>query len=110
MKGRDLQQDSAAVPTANHQNTQSENTYTRYTARDANVTRHQTRHQNIKHKRPHINRRDQWATGADFGRPSAWLEADGVVIRITCAQPSHSSGCTEVSKNAQLWCKITSSL
>ena len=65
---------------------------------------------NIKHKRLHINQRDQWATGADLGRPSAKLIANGVVIRITCAQPSHSSGCTEVSKNAQLWCKITSSL
>ena len=54
---------------------------------------------NTKHKRLHINQRDQWATGADLGRPSAKLIANGVVIRITCAQPSHSSGCTEVSKN-----------
>ena len=43
MKGRDLQQDSAAAPTANHQNTQSENTYTKYTARDARVTRYMKR-------------------------------------------------------------------
>ena len=42
---------------------------------------------NTKHKRLHINQRDQWATGADFGRPSATQAADGVVIRITCAHP-----------------------
>ncbi|RKI18574.1 hypothetical protein D7V71_30025, partial [Bacillus thuringiensis] len=39
-----------------------------------------TRHVNIKHKRLHINRRDQWATGADFGRPSVTQVANGVVI------------------------------
>ncbi|KAK3102284.1 hypothetical protein FSP39_010204 [Pinctada imbricata] len=30
----------------------------------------------MKHKRPHINQRDQWATGADLGRPSATQVAD----------------------------------
>ncbi|KAK3107006.1 hypothetical protein FSP39_004789 [Pinctada imbricata] len=34
----------------------------------------------MKHKRLHINQRDQWATGADLGRPSATSKADGVVI------------------------------
>ncbi|KAK3087565.1 hypothetical protein FSP39_007609 [Pinctada imbricata] len=34
-----------------------------------------TQHRNIKHKRLHINQRDQWATGADLGRPSALQEA-----------------------------------
>ena len=38
-KGRDLQQDSIAASKAKHQNTQSENTDTTYTARDAKVTR-----------------------------------------------------------------------
>ncbi|KAK3103836.1 hypothetical protein FSP39_022305 [Pinctada imbricata] len=39
-----------------------------------------TQHVNIKHKRLHINRRDQWATGADFGRPFVTQVANGVVI------------------------------
>ncbi|KAK3099019.1 hypothetical protein FSP39_025327 [Pinctada imbricata] len=34
----------------------------------------------MKHKRLHINQRDQWVTGADFGRPSATQVANGVVI------------------------------
>ena len=34
----------------------------------------------MKHKRLHINQRDQWATGADLGRPSATEIAEGVVI------------------------------
>ena len=67
---------------------------------------HQIRHQNTENKRLHINQRDQWATGANLGRPSAKLITNGMVIRITCTQPSHSSCCTEVSKNAQLWYKI----
>ena len=52
MKGRDLQQDSAAAPTANHQNTQSENIDTRHTARDAKVTR------DIKHDIKTLNTKD----------------------------------------------------
>ncbi|KAK3093644.1 hypothetical protein FSP39_018346 [Pinctada imbricata] len=34
-------------------------------------------HRNIKHKGLHINQRDQWATGADLGRPSATEIAEG---------------------------------
>ena len=52
MKGRDLQQDSAAAPTANHKNTQSENIDTRHTARDAKVTR------DIKHDIKTLNTKD----------------------------------------------------
>ncbi|KAK3086557.1 hypothetical protein FSP39_020168 [Pinctada imbricata] len=37
-------------------------------------------HVNIKHKRLNIKRRDQWATGADFGRPFATQVANCVVI------------------------------
>ena len=62
---------------------------------------HEITPQNIQHKRLHINQRDQWAIGADLGRPSATKAAEGVVIRITCAQPSHFSDYPEVSKNAQ---------
>ncbi|KAK3099964.1 hypothetical protein FSP39_012638 [Pinctada imbricata] len=105
-KGGDIQQDPVAVPTAKHQNTRCKNT------KDLNSMRRKRdiRHVNIKHKRLHINRRDQWATGADFGRPFATPVANGVVSLITCAQPSHFSNNPEVSKNVQLWCKTTSSL
>ncbi|KAK3101810.1 hypothetical protein FSP39_006532 [Pinctada imbricata] len=34
----------------------------------------------MKHKRLLINQRDQWATGADLGRPSATLIADAILI------------------------------
>ncbi|KAK3099868.1 hypothetical protein FSP39_010904 [Pinctada imbricata] len=47
----------------------------------------------------HANQRDQWATGADLGRLSDIYVADGVAIRITCAQPYHFSDYPEVSKN-----------
>ena len=40
MKARNLQQDSVAASTAIHQNTQSENTNTTFTARDPKVTRY----------------------------------------------------------------------
>ncbi|KAK3093153.1 hypothetical protein FSP39_011959 [Pinctada imbricata] len=39
-----------------------------------------TQPRNIKHKGLHINQRNQWATGADLGRPSATAIAEGVVI------------------------------
>ena len=52
MNGRDLQQDSAVAPIANHQNTQSENIDTRHTARDAKVTR------DIKHDIKTLNTKD----------------------------------------------------
>ncbi|KAK3104961.1 hypothetical protein FSP39_014118 [Pinctada imbricata] len=62
VKGGDLQEDPVAASTAKHQSTRRK--------RD-------TRHVNIKHKRLHINRRDQWATGADFGRPFVTQVANG---------------------------------
>ncbi|KAK3105438.1 hypothetical protein FSP39_025267 [Pinctada imbricata] len=37
----------------------------------------QAQHRNIKLKGLHINKRDQWATGADLGRPSATQIAEG---------------------------------
>ena len=86
MKGRDLQQDSVATSTAKHQNTQSETTDTTYTARDAKVTRY------IKYDVKTLNTKrllmNQRATGADFGRPSAKLVANGVVIRIAHNPPT----------------------
>ena len=78
---------------------------------DAKEARNTKSHlKNIKHKRLHINQQNKWAIGADLGRPSITQAAEDVVIRITCAQSSHFSDYPEVSKNAQLWCKITSSL
>ncbi|KAK3095577.1 hypothetical protein FSP39_016276 [Pinctada imbricata] len=41
--------------------------------------RHRTT-QNIKHKGLHINQRDQWATGAELGRPSATEIAEGYIL------------------------------
>ncbi|KAK3092715.1 hypothetical protein FSP39_006403 [Pinctada imbricata] len=38
------------------------------------------KHRNIKHKGLHINQRDQLATSADLGRPSATERAEGAVI------------------------------
>ncbi|KAK3087625.1 hypothetical protein FSP39_008567 [Pinctada imbricata] len=66
-RGGDLQQDPAGASTGKHQNTRCKNTKDEYSTR----RKRDTRHVNIKHKRLHINRRDQWVTGADFGRPSA---------------------------------------
>ncbi|KAK3092792.1 hypothetical protein FSP39_007276 [Pinctada imbricata] len=37
-------------------------------------------HRNIKHKELNINQRDQWATGADLGRPSATEIAEGPFV------------------------------
>ncbi|KAK3090185.1 hypothetical protein FSP39_009885 [Pinctada imbricata] len=72
---------SVAAPTAKSQNTHAKNTEQIPTERDAKGTRNtNSQHRNMKHKRLHINQRDQWATGADLGRPSAMLIADGVVI------------------------------
>ncbi|RKI44958.1 hypothetical protein D7V67_16970, partial [Clostridium paraputrificum] len=75
-KGGDLQQDPVAASTVKHQNTRCKNTKDEYSTR----RKRDTRHVNIKHKRLHINRRDQWVTGADFGRPSVTQVANGVVI------------------------------
>ncbi|KAK3091343.1 hypothetical protein FSP39_019132 [Pinctada imbricata] len=75
-KGGDLQQDPVAASTAKHKNTRCKNTKDGYSTR----RKRDTRHVNIKHKRLHINRRDQWATGADFGRPFLTQVANGVVI------------------------------
>ncbi|KAK3088896.1 hypothetical protein FSP39_025162 [Pinctada imbricata] len=75
-KGGDLQQDPAAASTVKHQNTRCKNTKDEYSTR----RKRDTRHVNIKHKRLHINRRDQWVTGADFGRPFFTQVANGVVI------------------------------
>ncbi|KAK3089210.1 hypothetical protein FSP39_001772 [Pinctada imbricata] len=62
------------------QNTQCKNTEQKSTDRDTKGTRNvNEQHRNIKHKRLHINQRDQWATGADLGRPSATKIAEGVV-------------------------------
>ncbi|KAK3099954.1 hypothetical protein FSP39_012457 [Pinctada imbricata] len=75
-KGGDLQQDPVAASTVKHQNTRCKNTKDEYSTR----RKRDTRHVNIKHKRLHINLRDQWVTGADFGRPSVTQVANGVVI------------------------------
>ncbi|KAK3103057.1 hypothetical protein FSP39_016131 [Pinctada imbricata] len=75
-KGGDLQQDPVAASTVKHQNTRCKNTKEEYSTR----RKRDTRHVNIKHKRLHINRRDQWVTGANFGRPSVTQVANGVVI------------------------------
>ncbi|KAK3086465.1 hypothetical protein FSP39_018815 [Pinctada imbricata] len=75
-KGGDLQQDLVAASTVKHQNTRCKNTKDEYSTR----RKRDTRHLNIKHKRLHINRRDQWVTGADFGRLSVTQVANGVVI------------------------------
>ncbi|KAK3084339.1 hypothetical protein FSP39_011826 [Pinctada imbricata] len=48
---------------------------------DAKGTRNvNVQHRNIKHKGLHINQRDQWATGAELGRPSAMEITEGVSI------------------------------
>ncbi|KAK3095925.1 hypothetical protein FSP39_020883 [Pinctada imbricata] len=71
-KGGDLQQHQVAAPTAKPHNTQCKNTKQTSTERDANGTRNvNAQHRDIKHKGLHINQRDQRATGADLGRPSA---------------------------------------
>ncbi|KAK3102417.1 hypothetical protein FSP39_011250 [Pinctada imbricata] len=74
-KGGDLQQDPAAASTAKQQNTRCKSTKDEYSTR----RKRDTRHVNIKHKRLHVNRLDQWATGADFGRPFVTQVANGVV-------------------------------
>ncbi|KAK3099646.1 hypothetical protein FSP39_007468 [Pinctada imbricata] len=80
-KGGDIHQHQAAAPTAKPQNTQCKNTKQTSTERDAYGTRNvNAQHRNIKQKGLHINQRDQWATGADLGRPSATEIAEGVVI------------------------------
>ncbi|KAK3102162.1 hypothetical protein FSP39_009241 [Pinctada imbricata] len=106
-KGGDLQQDPAAASTVKHQNTRCKNTKDEYSTR----RKRYTRHVNIKHKRLHINRRDQWVTGADFGRPSVTQVANGVVIQksrrtYNCGvkQPPHCNPCNtpEVPKDITL--------
>ncbi|KAK3099916.1 hypothetical protein FSP39_011736 [Pinctada imbricata] len=83
-KGGDLQQHQVATPTAKPQNTQCKNTEQTSTERDAKGERNvNAQHRNIKHKGLHINRRDQWATGADLGRSSVTKIAEDVVISIT---------------------------
>ncbi|KAK3083389.1 hypothetical protein FSP39_021382 [Pinctada imbricata] len=37
-------------------------------------------HRNMKQKRPHINQREQWATGADLGPSSSIQVADGTFL------------------------------
>ncbi|KAK3107165.1 hypothetical protein FSP39_008401 [Pinctada imbricata] len=66
-------------------NTRCKNTKDEYSTR----RKRDTRHVNIKHKRLHINRRDQWATGADFGRPCVTQVANGVVI-LDCVRTTLS--------------------
>ncbi|KAK3086628.1 hypothetical protein FSP39_021210 [Pinctada imbricata] len=76
-KGGDLQQHQVAAPTAKSQNTHAKNTEQTPTERDTKGTRNtNSQHRNMKHKRLHIKQRDQWATGADLGRPSATQIAD----------------------------------
>ncbi|KAK3089515.1 hypothetical protein FSP39_004218 [Pinctada imbricata] len=70
---------SPTRPRCSIQNTKTpgcKNTKDEYSTR----RKRDTRHVNIKHKRLHINRRDQWVTGADFGRPSVTQVASGVVF------------------------------
>ncbi|KAK3101324.1 hypothetical protein FSP39_002679 [Pinctada imbricata] len=81
-KGGDLQQHQVAAPTAKPQNTQCKNTKQTSTKRDAQGTRNvNAQHRNIKHKGLHRNQRDQWATGADLGRPSATEIAEVVGLQ-----------------------------
>ncbi|KAK3085531.1 hypothetical protein FSP39_004718 [Pinctada imbricata] len=84
-KGGDLRQDPVAASTVKHQNTRCKNTKDEYSTR----RKRDTRHVNIKHKRLHINRRDQWVTGADFGRPSVTQVANGCTVQGKC-QPRGS--------------------
>ncbi|KAK3105602.1 hypothetical protein FSP39_001497 [Pinctada imbricata] len=65
-KEENLQPDSVASPTPQHQNTQCENRVNNHKKR----RKRDIRHRNIKHKRLHVNNRDRWAIGADLGRPS----------------------------------------
>ena len=59
-------------PQQNPKTPMQKNTEQIPTERDAKGTRNtNSQHRNMKHKRLHINQRDQWATGADLGRPSA---------------------------------------
>ncbi|KAK3099487.1 hypothetical protein FSP39_005146 [Pinctada imbricata] len=82
-------------------------TQSRQAQKDIKGTRNlNAQHRNIKHKGLHINQRDQWATGAYLGRPSATEIAECVVI----LDYVRFSDYPEVSKNVQLWCKTTSSL
>ncbi|KAK3088514.1 hypothetical protein FSP39_020044 [Pinctada imbricata] len=71
----------AVRPTAKPPKHPMKNTEQTSTERDAKGTRNvNAQHRNIKHKGLHINQRDQWATGADLGRPSATGITEGVVI------------------------------
>ncbi|KAK3095750.1 hypothetical protein FSP39_018568 [Pinctada imbricata] len=66
-----------AAPTAKPQNIQCKNTEQTLTERDMNGTRNINLHQrNMEHKRLYLNQRDQWATDADLGWPSATQVAD----------------------------------
>ena len=89
MKGWDLQQYSVAASTAKRP--KSKHIYDIHSKGHKGDREHQIRHRIAEHKRLHIKQRDQWASGADLGRPSATQAAGGVVIRITCAQPSNFS-------------------
>ncbi|KAK3097509.1 hypothetical protein FSP39_010324 [Pinctada imbricata] len=109
---RRSQQHQAAAPTAKPQNTQCKNIEQTSTGRDAKGTRNvNAQNRKIKHKGLHINQRDQWATVADLGRPSATKITEGVVILDYVRTTLYFSDYPEVSKNVQLWwCKTTSSL
>ncbi|KAK3088779.1 hypothetical protein FSP39_023653 [Pinctada imbricata] len=73
-KGGDLQQYSVAAPSKIIPNTK--NTEQTSTERDTKGTRNtNTHHRNMKHKRPYINQRNQWATGTDLGGPRKSLFA-----------------------------------
>ncbi|KAK3106361.1 hypothetical protein FSP39_018486 [Pinctada imbricata] len=91
----ELQQDPVAASTAKHQNTRCKNTKDECSMR----RKRDTRHVNIKDKRLHINRRDQWATRADFGRPFVTQVANGVVsldyVRTTLSLLQLSRGLEE---------------
>ncbi|KAK3096222.1 hypothetical protein FSP39_024613 [Pinctada imbricata] len=67
-KGGDLQQHQPAAPTANPK-TPNAKTKSRQSQGETHKERQRTTQ---KHQKGlHINQRDQWATGADLGRPSA---------------------------------------
>ncbi|KAK3091242.1 hypothetical protein FSP39_018214 [Pinctada imbricata] len=104
---RDLQPDPVAAPTAKLQNTRCENTKTSI-LRDEKETYDNI---NIEHKRLHVNQRDQWATGADFGRPFAKQVSNGMdILDYRAHNLLTSANYPEISKNVQLRCKTTSSL
>ncbi|KAK3086003.1 hypothetical protein FSP39_012012 [Pinctada imbricata] len=55
-------------------------------------------HRNIKHKGLHINQRDQWAVGADLGRPSVTSVAKGLDVNGVTRfgrSPVHAAVCKD---------------